>query len=124
MNIPHYAPLTKNDIKELPEWAEKFLAPVHERLKLLTDLVQAQIALKDNMLAEQRTLKMTSGEEVDVACRTLKSKPLGVLLLAWDSYAPATIAVRVLNEKTVRVKVTVTPAPAEAFDATILILGA
>lgn len=106
MNVDPYKRVTRQDLGAVPEWVDKFLDPIQRQLEILSQVMQHNITVADNMASEVRVIDLTNGVEAEIKLSRL-TRPPSVVFCGWASLGNITgFAWRVLEQQKIGVTVT------------------
>ena len=120
MNVDPYKRVTRQDLGNVPEWVDKILDPVQRQLEILSQVMQHNITIADNLASEVRVINVTNGVESEIKLSRLE-RPPSVVFCGWASLGNITgFSWRVLEQQKIGVTVTTDAAAGAKMTARIV----
>ena len=124
MKVSNFKRLSRTDNPQIPEWMEPLLKVINDQFESITTALQGSLTFDDNFNAEIKEFSLKDNTAVDVKLSRVKGKPRGVILLDRDVFDYHVAAFEILDEKTVRVKLSFTDtAPLGDVKIRLLVVG-
>lgn len=104
MKLQGFSPVTKADVQELPDWAERVFGPLNAQVAALTSMLQGQ-ASTENLYVELREFRIKSAQSVDLSLQKIKTKVAGVFLAYVDGDYFASMKWKPIDQGKIRVTI-------------------
>lgn len=130
MKIQNFQPTARTEVKDAPEWLDRFLDPIYKQIDLLTQMGQSRIAVGDNLNQEFLQVRVRHDTDIDVGLQLLKGKPRGVTPVQLVPQNLDAMGVqydftwKILDEKRIRIRVKFAAGTTVNFaDLTVIAVG-
>lgn len=123
MRIKDWRRITLDDISEAPEWFQRAVDSLNDQIEDLTTALQLRLTLSENLYSEVRTLELAHDVSTDIRLQKIRTRPLGLLVLATDYYEYHRAAMEVVDRDLIRVKIKWDVAPSSEVAVTLAIFG-
>lgn len=124
MKVSNFKRISRSDFPEATDEFHKAMDIVSDQIELLTTALQGNISFEDNFDAEIKELDLEDNKAVTFELKTLRGKPRGVLLLDRGLFDYSVVALQVVDDKSIKVKIAMTDeAPTTSTSVRIAILG-
>lgn len=76
-----FKPITRQEVPEAPEWADRYLAAINKQVKAITDLLKGGLGPRQEN-ADQRAIDVRHGKATTVTSSKLTGRPAGAVLVS------------------------------------------